>query len=43
MMLVMMIIIVMMMMVVRVDEGRADRTKVERGEGRHSRNSTFIS
>ena len=44
MMLVMMIIIVMMMMmVVRVDEGRADRTKVGRGEGRQSRNSTFIS
>jgi len=33
----------MMMVNLRVDGGRADRTKVGRGEGSQSRNSKFIS
>ena len=44
MILVMMLMIMMMMMVdLRVDGGRADRTKVGRGEGSRSRNTKFIS
>ena len=43
MMMMMMLMMMIMMVDLRVDGGRADQTKVGRGEGSQSRHSKFIS